>query len=69
MSYYNPQKKLKYRARGCSRDIIFASMDASTSDGSGEAKESENSPNNDADSETEEFCPGFKDVDAFVKVS
>ncbi|KAM9474774.1 exosome complex component 10 [Clarias gariepinus] len=41
-------------------------MAASTSNSSG-GKESENTANKDADSETAEFCPGFKDVDAFVK--
>lgn len=52
----------------CSRDIRFVSMDASTSSG-GSAEERDNSANIDADTETAEFCPGFKDVDAFVKVS
>ncbi|KAK2840841.1 hypothetical protein Q7C36_012420 [Tachysurus vachellii] len=40
-------------------------MDASMSRGG--ARERENSTNKDADSDTAEFCPGFKDVDAFVK--
>lgn len=45
-------------------------MAASTSGGGGGAvKESENSVNKDADTKTAEFSPGFKDVDAFVKVS
>ncbi|KAF4070622.1 hypothetical protein AMELA_G00287390 [Ameiurus melas] len=43
-------------------------MAASTSGGGGgAAKENEKSVNKDADSETAEFSPGFKDVDAFVK--
>ncbi|XP_058246647.1 exosome component 10 isoform X2 [Hemibagrus wyckioides] len=41
-------------------------MDASTSRGGG-VQERENSANKDGDSDTAEFCPGFKDVDAFVK--
>lgn len=43
-------------------------MAASTSYGGG-VEERENSANKDTDAETAEFCPGFKDVDAFVKVS
>lgn len=43
-------------------------MDASTSSGGG-AEERDNSANKYADTETAEFSPGFKDVDAFVKVS
>lgn len=43
-------------------------MDASTSKGGG-AKKRKNSAVKDSDSEATEFCPGFKDVDAFVKVS
>ncbi|KAB5567687.1 hypothetical protein PHYPO_G00235740 [Pangasianodon hypophthalmus] len=42
-------------------------MAASRSGDGGGAKESATSVNKDADSETAEFCPGFKDVDAFVK--
>uniref|UniRef100_A0A4W4GXX4 Exosome complex component 10 n=1 Tax=Electrophorus electricus TaxID=8005 RepID=A0A4W4GXX4_ELEEL len=41
-------------------------MAASTSDG-GSVKQSNNSTSEDTEPSTEEFCPGFKDVDAFVK--
>lgn len=47
--------------------LCFSNMDASTSNDGG-AQEGENSANKAADSDTAEFCPGFKDVDAFVKV-
>lgn len=40
----------------------MASKDSSTS-----VNQAANSSNNDGD--TSELCPGFKDVDAFVKVS
>ncbi|KAK3565668.1 hypothetical protein QTP86_014057, partial [Hemibagrus guttatus] len=59
-------KKLKSRGCGSSRDIIIVSMDASMSRSRG-VEERENSADEEADSETAEFCPGFKDVDAFVK--
>lgn len=53
-----------------SRDYIAVSMDAYTSDGvAAGAEESKKSTKNGTNSEAEEFCPGFKDVDAFVKVS
>ncbi|XP_060787510.1 exosome component 10 [Neoarius graeffei] len=43
-------------------------MDAYTSDGvAAGAEESKKSTKNGTNSEAEEFCPGFKDVDAFVK--
>lgn len=43
-------------------------MDASTSNGGGAERKDDNSASKDADSATAEFSPGFKDVDAFVKV-
>ncbi|KAI4902787.1 hypothetical protein NFI96_011162 [Prochilodus magdalenae] len=40
---------------------------AASSSADGCATASKNSSNNDSQDDTEEFCPGFKDVDAFVK--
>ncbi|XP_063064983.1 exosome component 10 [Engraulis encrasicolus] len=50
-----------------SRFLLLTNMAASSSKGGREKHNSDSTSKEDPETEPEEFCPGFKDVDAFVK--